>query len=229
MGENHYETLGVSPKATAAEVRSAFRKLAMQHHPDRSKASDAGARFALISQAYQVLNDPDQRRAYDQSLVQARERAARAAQRAQVATDSAPPPNSRPSRNHADLPRLAVLFSRGRFEEAERLAYTILDTHPREAMAYAVLGDIARTRGEINHAANMYAHAAQMDPRNQQYQQRYEETLNRAAPGVQTTLSSSNQSRAVMLSASLCVVACCYIALAREKPIAPIGLSLERS
>lgn len=226
MAVNHYEILGVSEKASANEVRSAFRKLALLHHPDRSQAPDAVARFARISEAYQVLSDADQRAEFDRLLALSRQRQAQAATRAQVISETAPPPSSRPARTHSDLPKLAILFSRGRFEEAERLAYTILDTHPREAMAYAVLGDIARARGEINHAANMYAHAAQMDPRNSLYQQRYEETLNRAAPGVPTSLGSAQQSRAVMIAAALCVVASCYIALARERPIVPIGLSL---
>ncbi len=222
----HYETLGIGPNASAAEIRSAYRKLVLIHHPDRSKAADAAAKFARISEAYQVLNNPESRRAYDTSLVLARERETRAAQRAKVATEATPPPSKRPTRGNADLPRLAVLFSRGRFEEAEQLAYAVLDAHPREAMAYAVLGDIARTRGEVNHAANMYAHAAQMEPRNPLYQQRYEEMLNRAAPGVTASLGSSRQLSAVWGSAALCLVAACYIALARERPIAPIGLSL---
>lgn len=222
----HYETLGVSPKATAAEIRSAYRKLVLIHHPDRSKAADASTKFARISEAYQVLSDPDQRRAYDNALVLAREREVRAAQRVKVSTESTAPPSNRPARGHADLPRLAVLFSRGRFEEAEQLAYAILDSHPREAMAYAVLGDIARTRGEVNHAANMYAHAAQMEPRNPLYQQRYEEMLSRAAPSVSASVGSSRQISAIWGSAALCLVAACYIALARERPIAPIGLSL---
>jgi hypothetical protein len=192
----HYETLGVSPKATAAEIRSAYRKLVLIHHPDRSKAADASARFARISEAYQVLSDPERRRSYDNSLVLAREREARAAQRATVAAETTPPSSKR------------------------------LDAHPREAMAYAVLGDIARTRGEVNHAANMYAHAAQMEPRNPLYQQRYEEMLSRAAPGVTASMGASRQLSAVWGSAALCLVAACYIALARERPIAPIGLSL---
>lgn len=226
VASTHYETLGVGPKASAAEIRSAYRKLVLPHHPDRSKAPDAAAKFTRITEAYQIVSDPEQRRLYDQSLVLEREREARAAQRAKVATETAPTASPRPTRGHADLPRLAVLFSRGRFEEAEQLAYTILDSHPRESMAYAILGDIARARGEINHAANMYAHAAQMDPRNPLYQQRYEEMLGRAAPGVPAAVGATAQSRAVLVAGSLCVVACCYIALARERPLGPIGLSL---
>lgn len=226
VGSTYYETLGVEPKATAAEIRSAYRRLALLHHPDQSKARDAAVRFGRISEAYQVLSDPEKRREYDKELVLLREGGVRAAQRAQVASETAPPPASRPPRSHGDLPRLAVLFSRGRFEEAERLAYSILDSHPREAMAYAILGDIARTRGEINHAANMYAHAAQMDPRNPLYHQRYEELLHRAAPGISAVEGSEGQTRAILVSTALCVVTCCYMALATEKAIAPLGLTL---
>jgi len=61
-----YEVLGVSRNATPEEIKSAFRKLAAVHHPDRNQ-SDAGAheRFKAINAAYQCLSDPQRRAAYD--------------------------------------------------------------------------------------------------------------------------------------------------------------------
>jgi DnaJ-class molecular chaperone len=61
--------LGVAPSAGAAEIRTAYRKLAKQFHPD-TNSSDEGAaeRFKEISAAYQVLGDPAARRQYDRSL-----------------------------------------------------------------------------------------------------------------------------------------------------------------
>ena len=61
----HYQTLGVSPKAEAQEIKSAFRVLAVKHHPD--KGGDARL-FAVVQEAYAVLSDPARRVEYDGSL-----------------------------------------------------------------------------------------------------------------------------------------------------------------
>jgi curved DNA-binding protein len=67
MAEDLYATLGVSRTATPDEIRSAYKKLARKHHPDvnpgDAKAED---RFKKISAAYEVLNDPDKRKNYDE-------------------------------------------------------------------------------------------------------------------------------------------------------------------
>ena len=60
-----YDTLGVSRDATADQIKRAFRKLAMEYHPDRNKADGAEARFKEASEAYEVLSDPEQRARYD--------------------------------------------------------------------------------------------------------------------------------------------------------------------
>jgi hypothetical protein len=60
-----YGILGVSASATTAEIKSAYRKLARQCHPDVSASPDANARFARISEAYHILIDPMGRAAYD--------------------------------------------------------------------------------------------------------------------------------------------------------------------
>ena len=61
-----YEVLGVNKTASAAELKSAYRKLALQFHPDRNKASDAAEKFKEISEAYEVLANPEKRQTYDQ-------------------------------------------------------------------------------------------------------------------------------------------------------------------
>lgn len=64
-----YETLGVKPDATAAQIKSAYKKLAMKWHPDRNldNTEDAGIMMQLVQQAYDVLSDPKLREQYDLS------------------------------------------------------------------------------------------------------------------------------------------------------------------
>ena len=64
---DYYETLGVSKTATDGEIRTAFRKLARQYHPDVAKDKKAAEeKFKEINEAYEVLGDPDKRKKYDQ-------------------------------------------------------------------------------------------------------------------------------------------------------------------
>jgi curved DNA-binding protein len=64
--QDYYATLGVSRTATEKEIRSAYRKLARQHHPDVDPGNkEAAERFKAISEAYQVLSDPEKRKNYD--------------------------------------------------------------------------------------------------------------------------------------------------------------------
>jgi molecular chaperone DnaJ len=62
---DYYEILGVARGASAEDLKRAYRKLAMQVHPDRNSAPDAEAKFKEISEAYQVLSDPEKRSTYD--------------------------------------------------------------------------------------------------------------------------------------------------------------------
>ena len=66
MARNYYETLGVANGASEAEIKKAFRSLAMQCHPDRNPGDkQAEERFKDINEAYAVLSDPDKRAHYD--------------------------------------------------------------------------------------------------------------------------------------------------------------------
>ena len=66
---DYYEVLGVSKNASAADIKKAYRRLAMKHHPDRNSGDGAGkaeAQFKEIKAAYEVLADEQKRAAYDQ-------------------------------------------------------------------------------------------------------------------------------------------------------------------
>ena len=66
MSQDYYELLGVSRTASADDLKKAFRKLAMQHHPDRNRDDkEAEKRFKSINHAYDILKDPEKRAAYD--------------------------------------------------------------------------------------------------------------------------------------------------------------------
>ena len=64
--KDYYDTLGVKPDASEAEIKSAYRKLARKYHPDVSKETGAEERFKSVNEAYEVLRDKDKRASYDQ-------------------------------------------------------------------------------------------------------------------------------------------------------------------
>src|SRR5215218_9568133 len=64
---DYYATLGVPRAASQADIKKAFRKLARQHHPDVNKGDAAAERrFKEVSEANEVLSDPEKRKLYDQ-------------------------------------------------------------------------------------------------------------------------------------------------------------------
>ena len=62
---DYYEVLGVQRIASKDEIKDAYRKLAMQFHPDRNKEAGAEEKFKEISEAYAVLSDDQKRSQYD--------------------------------------------------------------------------------------------------------------------------------------------------------------------
>lgn len=69
---NYYEILKVSPKATNAEIKSAYRRLARKLHPDKNNGcEDKALEFAKIAKAYEILGNPKSRADYDRQILQA--------------------------------------------------------------------------------------------------------------------------------------------------------------
>ncbi len=68
MGEkrDYYEVLGVGRNSDEAEIKKAFRKLALEYHPDRNTSADATEKFREAQEAYSVLSDPENKARYDQ-------------------------------------------------------------------------------------------------------------------------------------------------------------------
>ncbi len=69
MKENYYSILGVPPRASQEEIRSAYKKLALKYHPDVNQGSkDSEEKFKLLLEAYQTLSDPRKKDLYDLKL-----------------------------------------------------------------------------------------------------------------------------------------------------------------
>jgi curved DNA-binding protein CbpA len=237
MAKSHYEVLGLNSKCTAAEVRSAYRKIVLQHHPDRSQDPKSTDIFIRATEAYDVLSDFDRRRHYDALLEAERQAKLRpkptsppsgdvrgVSQRKKAQPHARSPSGAaRTASIAAELNRLTLLFSRGRFAEAERLAREIIGADPRQAIPYAVLGDLARSRGNVKEAAKHYAFALQMDPRNEGYQRRHEELLEAFWPrhGSKPRASVEPNFAPPLVGIMLVGIACFYIVLSNERALFP--------
>ena len=65
LESSHYDVLGISRDASASDIKKAYRKAALEWHPDKNPSPEAEARFVRIGQAYEILGDENSRRQYD--------------------------------------------------------------------------------------------------------------------------------------------------------------------
>lgn len=212
MGKRtHYQVLGVELKSDEATIRSAYRKLVLKHHPDRSNNPNSAQIFMEIAEAYEILRDPIKRRAYNDSL-------APKPRPVTVPPKKTAQPKPVETPVAADVAKLAATFSRGRFKEAESLARRILIKDAKQALPYAVLGDIMRSKGELIEAGRLYALAVQMDPMNASYLRKHEEVS-----VVVRDASSSGAERGMATGIGFGLVVCAgaYLALSKEPAIWP--------
>lgn len=241
--ERHYETLGVRSDASAAEVKSAYRRVVLAHHPDKSPTAESARIFTAAGEAYEVLRDPERRRHYDfiveREERRRREAAAQVASRASAPSRPAPPRPVEPKRVTAkvqaaskppvgtipqELTRLQMVFNRGQTAEAERISLALLERDLKLALPNAVLGDIARGRGNLDEALKRYAFAAQFDPA---YQRRYEDLLNAASKrglqsrGLRTEVKEDERLAALGIGGLLVLLGAAYLALTKEPALFP--------
>ncbi len=63
---DYYDVLGIPKSAGTADIKKAYRKQALEFHPDRNKSSDAEAKFKEVNEAYEILSNPQKKQTYDQ-------------------------------------------------------------------------------------------------------------------------------------------------------------------
>jgi len=212
--KTHYEILGVPSSATILQIKAAYRKLAKLHHPDHSTEPQAAARFIEINASYEVLSDPQRRSVYDQTLLQMQRIAERKVRPPQPVQKKKVAERASPS-----VLRLTTMFHLGRFLDAERLAQDLTRTEPNQPIPYAVLGDLAKVRGDLPRAAKMYALAAQMDPGNSTYLRKHEDLVKVLARESTTHSKTGEAPFRVLVGIGICVLCFLYLALAREAPL----------
>ena len=225
MAKNHYQVLQVNRTASYAEIKSAYRKLVKIYHPDQSTEVNAEAMFIRIVEAYEVLTDVDRKRNYDRML-DLESNVAKATPKKSAPTPPVKPPQKQPATNTKPVSEtmllLEQLIRKGRFGEAEKLAKKLKTIDPRNAKPYAILGDIARMRGELEIAAEQYAYAMQMDPTKIEYEREHARVLTSLSKKRDYMIGAKPAS-VVSLYVGSCVLFASFmvICIARERPAFP--------
>lgn len=150
----YYEILGVDPQATAADVRAAFRRLARERHPDRYRPDDRAAaerEFQSITEAYNVLADPERRARYDQGLA-----------------NLTRPNLANPREVARALVAKAVgLMKLGEHQQAGELLAQAVAHDPQSARARHLYGlFLAQHGGRLDEGLRQLDQAAKLDPMN---------------------------------------------------------------
>ena len=222
MPENLYEILGVTKLATPTQIKAAYRRLVLLRHPDQAGEDADVSAFIEVTKAYEVLSDPARRAEYDRMLALRNVPIPKPGQKAPPSAQREREPTRVTERDlrtqlAKDLSQLIRMYGKGLYSDAEKLARQIVEVDPAQATPYAILGDLARARGDLNEAAKLYAFAVQMDPRNPMYQRKHEELLGKIHPHTirgERLHEGSGLSAAV--SFGLVLAGAAYVALAQE-------------
>ncbi|MFM9874513.1 MAG: DnaJ domain-containing protein [Fimbriimonadaceae bacterium] len=245
MASDHYSNLGVSVGASQDEIRTAYRKMARQFHPDRNPSEEAQERFLSIKESYETLSNGDRKEIYDRYRGYAAKAKAKAetsepkvkvssGERVQTASyfkdrvaweqdGKRQPDRDEFLRARRKIEEMQKMAARGRWGEAAGFADEIIRAGVNEPLAYAVLADAARLKGDYVEAAKQYGYAVQFDPDNTVYQDMHVammETGKRKKVQVARDPGENNLSAFVLGMVGV-VAAICYTAVAKEVPIAP--------
>lgn len=159
----YYDTLGLPKDATLAQIKRRYRQLVQKYHPDVAADKDNAHKiFIQITEAYEALSDPARRKAYDANLEsQPARAAARVTQTRERSSDS--------------LENVGKLISDAqfayihrRFSEAMNLCKRAVTIEPRNARAYAIMGDACKAQGKRGDAIKYYTLAVQFDGRDEE-------------------------------------------------------------
>ncbi|NLH98828.1 MAG: DnaJ domain-containing protein [Chthonomonadales bacterium] len=243
---NHYETLGLSPQATAEEIKKRFRELARQWHPDVARSPNAAERFKAINEAYRVLGDAERRASYDSELKLARMRSATTGSPRASSSARTSSTNPRPSKQASDRPsgtshgarkdaayeasrtyaigRLLTdaqaAMARMRLNEAAAICRAVLELDRRNPVAHEILGDISRFRGRPDQALAYYTLAIQMDPVNARLRAKFESLAAEPwrEPAERSDRARTGMRSAITLMAALLMVSLLVVILDAAKP-----------
>lgn len=227
MQPTHYEVLGVAETASADEIRRAYRRLVLRYHPDRNRSTDAAHRFHQVAQSYQVLSDPERRANYDAMLRLQRSRKEPGRTTTEHTAAGAAGSSRRPSARSrtADiantLGEAARYFAQGKYGLAESAARRVLQLSPKEAMAHAILGDIASIQQRMDSALKHYAFAMQLDPNNENFRRRYEQIFRQVGKVGDHGRAEHQRSggRAIAVAGIITGLSLLYLMVAREAPL----------
>lgn len=236
----HYDTLGLRPDASPSEIKSAYRKLARELHPDVNDNPGAKEAFQKLQLSYEVLSDPRRKRAYDdiikapssastqvgagvasRGMTRAEKDRLEAEELRLKAEERMRDAPAAPKVDRDETERLKHLMTVGRLIEAEKQALAMVAREPRQPVPQAILGDLMRMRGEREKALSYYALAAQFEPKNPIYQRKYEETMaghvGRVTSGPSYAPEVKFQPLAV--GAFLIILMAVYTVFAKERPL----------
>jgi curved DNA-binding protein CbpA len=228
----HYVELGVAETASAGEIRTAYRRLVLLYHPDRSGDKSTTERFVRISEAYRALADEKTRNEYDAGLRYRRDR-----ERERAAHPKPKQPRTEPTQPKtgprtvcdevARVQQAAAMFSAGRYDNAESILKMVLKTTPNNALAHAMLGDISAQKGDLRQALTRYSYAVQFAPNNSAFQRRYEELFAQSTKVTRNAYVESKDAKSGPIIASTLGIGlmAVIISVSKDRPLFP-GLEI---